>query len=60
MNYSSADRPLTQDNNAAAKLFDAIRMRLVETGTRNRLIHVNRANARGNVVKVINELSDEV
>jgi hypothetical protein len=32
----------------------------VETGTRNRLVHVNRANARGNVINVVNERSDDV
>ena len=33
---------------------------MVETGTRNRLVHVNRANTRGNVVNIVNERSDEV
>ncbi|PHQ63433.1 MAG: DNA helicase [Sphingobium sp.] len=42
------------------KLFDETRKRLVETGTRNRLVHVNRANTRGNVVNIINERSDDV
>ena len=42
------------------RLFNEIRMRLVETGTRNRLVHVNRANARGNHVNIANEHSDEV
>lgn len=42
------------------KLFDDTRKRLVETGTRNRLVHVNRANTRGNVVNIINERSDDV
>ena len=32
---------------AVIKLFDDTRKRLVETGTRNRLVHVNRANTRG-------------
>jgi hypothetical protein len=41
-------------------LFNEIRKRLVETGTRNRLVHVNRANARGNHVNIANEHSDEV
>jgi hypothetical protein len=43
-----------------ARLFDDARKRLVETGTRNRLVHVNRANTRGNVVNIVNELADEV
>ncbi len=43
-----------------ARLFDETRRRLVETGTRNRLVHVNRANTRGNVINVVNERSDEI
>jgi len=42
------------------KLIDDTRKRLVETGTRNRLIHVNRANTRSNVVNVVNERSQDV
>ncbi len=42
------------------RLFDDTRKRLVETGTRNRLVHVNRANSRGNVVNIINERSNDV
>lgn len=42
------------------RLFDETRKRLVETGTRNRLIHVNRANTRGNVLNIVNERSDDV
>ncbi|AVR95663.1 DUF3320 domain-containing protein [Pseudoduganella armeniaca] len=41
------------------RLFDDTRRRLVETGTRNRLVHVNRANTRGNVVAIVNERADE-
>ena len=40
---------------AVRRLFDDTRRRLVETGTRNRLVHVNRANTRGDVVNIINE-----
>ncbi|OYZ14133.1 MAG: DNA helicase [Sphingomonadales bacterium 28-64-96] len=42
------------------QLFDETRRRLVETGTRNRLVHVNRANTRGNVVNIIQQHSDIV
>ena len=42
------------------RLFNDTRKRLVETGTRNRLVHVNRSNTRGNVLNIINERSDEV
>src|SRR6185437_4643844 len=45
---------------AVIKLFDDTRKRLVETGTRNRLVHVNRANTRGNVLNIVNERSDDV
>lgn len=48
------------DRSALRKLFDDTRKRLVETGTRNRLVHVNRANIRGNVLNIINERSDDV
>jgi hypothetical protein len=41
-------------------MFSDVRMRLVETGTRNRLVHVNRANTRGNLLNIVNERSDEV
>lgn len=51
-------------NNAArsglVRLFNETRKRLVETGTRNRLVHVNRANTRGNHVNIVNERSDQV
>jgi very-short-patch-repair endonuclease len=42
------------------QLFEDARKHLVETGTRNRLIHVNRALTRGPVLNVINERSDFV
>ncbi|WP_332310981.1 DUF4011 domain-containing protein [Novosphingopyxis sp. YJ-S2-01] len=48
------------DSPQVRKLFDETRRRLVETGTRNRLVHVNRANTRGSVVNVVNERSDDV
>jgi hypothetical protein len=41
-------------------MFNDVRMRLVETGTRNRLVHVNRSNTRGNVLNIVNERSDEI
>lgn len=37
-----------------------VRKRLVETGTRNRLIHVNRKTKRGNLINIINEKSDAI
>ena len=46
--------------NQIAKLLDSARQRLVETGTRNRLIHVNRKAIRANTLNIINEKSDDV
>jgi hypothetical protein len=45
---------------AVMRLFDDTRRRLVETGTRNRLVHVNRANTRGNVLNIVNVRSDDL
>jgi Protein of unknown function (DUF4011)/REase_MTES_1575/Protein of unknown function (DUF3320)/AAA domain len=42
-----------------AVLEDA-RRKLLETGTRNRLVHVNRKNQRANCLNIINERSDDV
>ncbi len=41
-------------------LLEDARKQLVETGTRNRLIHVNRKASRGNLLNVINERSDDI
>lgn len=60
---SVGTRPKGEDQetrSAVIKLFDDTRRRLVETGTRNRLVHVNRANTRGNVLNIVNEHSDDV
>jgi hypothetical protein len=43
-----------------ASLLDGARRRLVETGTRNRLIHVNRTSKRSNTLNIINERADDV
>jgi hypothetical protein len=53
-----AEKPEVSES--VRKLFDDARKRLVETGTRNRLIHVNRANSRSNVINIVNEESDAV
>lgn len=62
MATASADEKAGFDGDRAklTKLFNDTRKRLVETGTRNRLIHVNRANTRGNVLNIVNERSDDV
>lgn len=41
-------------------LLEDARLRLVETGTRNRLIHVNRENRRANTLNIINERADDI
>lgn len=45
---------------AISKVLEAARRKLLDTGTRNRLVHVNRANTRANCLNIINERSDEV
>jgi hypothetical protein len=50
---------LTSDS-AILRVLEASRRKLLETGTRNRLVHVNRANARSNSINIVNEKSDEV
>lgn len=51
------DQPLS--TNLSGLLEDA-RRRLVETGTRNRLIHVNRSAKRANVLDIVEERSADV
>lgn len=46
--------------NMIHKLLEGARLSLVETGTRNRLIHVPRENGRANVLNIINERSDDI
>ncbi|MBC6416406.1 MAG: DUF3320 domain-containing protein [Rhodospirillales bacterium] len=41
-------------------LLEGARRRLVETGTRNRLIHVNRSAARTNALNIVNERSADI
>ena len=49
-----------QQATSIARVLEGLRRKLLETGTRNRLIHVNRANQRANCLNIINEKSDEV
>jgi hypothetical protein len=42
------------------RVLETARKKLLDTGTRNRLIHVNRANARSNCLNIINERADDV
>ncbi len=50
----------SEHDRAVQKLLEDARRKLVETGTRNRLIHVNRANRRANALNVINERADDI
>lgn len=56
-NQANGDQAVRQ---SILKLLDDTRRRLVETGTRNRLVHVNRSNTRGNVLNIVNERSNDV
>ncbi|MSP02156.1 MAG: DUF4011 domain-containing protein [Acetobacteraceae bacterium] len=54
-------RPATAgDREALRRLFEDTRRRQVETGARNRLVHINRTNTRGNVLNIVNERSNDV
>ncbi|TXC75601.1 DUF3320 domain-containing protein [Luteibaculum oceani] len=48
------------DTAELSKLLEGSRKRLLETGTRSSLIHVNRKNIRSNSLNIINERSDEI
>ncbi len=48
------------DNKVITRVLEASRRKLLDTGTRNRLVHVNRANQRANCLNVINEKTDEI
>ena len=49
----------TQPDDLSA-LLESARRRLVETGTRNRLVHVNRANKRANALNIVDERSADI
>lgn len=49
-----------RNSSAITKILETARRKLLDTGTRNRLIHVNRANQRANCLNIINERSDEI
>lgn len=51
---------LDRADRLTTKVLDAARRKLLETGTRNRLVHVNRANQRANSLTIINEQSDAI
>ena len=48
------------ENLQIAEMIEDARRRLVDTGTRNRLIHVNRSRKTGKFLNIINERSDDV
>lgn len=51
---------LDREDRLTSKVLDAARRKLLETGTRNRLIHVNRVNQRANCLAIINERSNDI
>ncbi|MDF2141733.1 DUF3320 domain-containing protein [Paenirhodobacter sp. CAU 1674] len=42
------------------KVLESSRRKLLDTGTRNRLVHVNRENKRANWLSIINERTDDI
>jgi len=60
MTDATPGSPAHSPDRASARALDAARRKLLETGTRNRLIHVNRANSRANCLNVINESADAI
>jgi hypothetical protein len=58
--YSGISPMLEVNKNAISRVLEMARRKLLETGMRNRLIHVNRANQRANCLNVINERSDDI
>lgn len=56
----TTERLAQQTSNRVANLLEGVRRKLVETGTRNRLIHVNRTNLRSNTLNIINKRSEDV
>lgn len=48
------------DDSTLERLLAKARQQLLETGTRNRLVHVNRDNKRANALNIINERSDDI
>ena len=48
------------DRSAVRRVLDEARKKLLDTGTRNRLVHVNRENKRANALNIVNEVSDEI
>ncbi|MBZ9867029.1 DUF3320 domain-containing protein [Mesorhizobium sp. CA15] len=50
----------TANTKVISRVLEAARRKLLETGTRNRLIHVNRANQRASCLNVIDERSDDI
>jgi Protein of unknown function (DUF4011) len=48
------------NNKTVLRSLEATRRQLLDTGTRNRLVHVNRTNARANCLNIVNERADDV
>ena len=59
MSETDAINPIDAIDPRVSALIEEARKKLVDTGTRNRLVHVNRA-GRGRFLNIVNERSDDV
>jgi hypothetical protein len=50
----------TFDETRISRVLEEARRKLLDTGTRNRLVHVNRANPRSNSLNLIQARADEI
>lgn len=57
---SDQPQPPELPTDSIKRLLEDARRRLIETGTRNRLINVNRKATRANVINIVNERSDDI
>ena len=55
-----ATPPAVPAGGSVRALFEETRKRFVDTGIRNRLVHVNRGTTRAQLINIVNERSDEV
>ncbi|MFM7345782.1 MAG: DUF3320 domain-containing protein [Tagaea sp.] len=54
------EAPTKPQTDPILAMLEEVQRRLVETGTRNRLIHVNRESARSSALNITGEVSDEI
>ncbi len=58
--FDNSQRDQVETSSKIAILLKYARQKLVDTGTRNRLVHVNRSASRANVLNIVNERSNDV